>query len=180
MIHPDEKLYNRVKESGIIKCSENVTLFCSTVLNHNIIEEWKGDIKFFSTGTQGAKGVVQGLHKFPEIGAGFTVAYTAMALMVEMGYSVVELFGFDFCYLGNKRYAYEEHTYEDITDIDMTLMKTAENKYALTDNVMMKTLECCTKLVRDNPEIRFNVYGDGLFYNEELENLRTIRRQNAR
>jgi len=172
VIHPEECVWERS-----IKPLADMTgkiLYASTVVAHKAVSDCLdkgGSIKLFSTGKDGPKAIPATLGAFPMLGAGITVAYSALGILKYLGYTKVNIFGLDFSYINYKKYAWQEFSYEELKNSGLELVETSKRNPVLTDVTLLKSLESCKSIIKNNPDIKYLVYGDNLLYDDNMENL---------
>ena len=177
-IHPKEDLFKRCfkgKRLGI-----GVTFLFSTLCDRKTVKyiyDRKFDILFFNTGVDDEfKKEVFEKTKFPSLGSGFCVAYNAISAGIYMGFKKIKLYGLDFSYVDNKRYAFEEKIKMSDFDKKGMIIKGNMNDVPLiTDNTLLKSRDCVLNLIEQHPEIHFEVYGEGLLFNKKLKNLVNVK-----
>lgn len=174
-IHPKDDLYERCFSDKLLNNYKGyINWLFSTVTNKKVIFKCatlSGSMVFFNTTeNEGIKKEVFECTKYPKLGAGYTVGYSAIACAIYMGYKNIHIHGLDFCYLNNQKY------YKQSLDIGMIrestdLVPTRKGGVVLTDRIMIKSKNQVLKLIEENSEINFFVYGDGLIFNDKLKNL---------
>ena len=108
------------------------------------------------------------------LGAGHTVVYNALALLVFLGFKEIHIFGQDFCYLDYRRYAWQELSYDELSEKGPVLYESIKGKSVLTDDILLRSLDAVKRLIRDHSEIQFIIHGDGLLKDRGLSNLRSV------
>lgn len=170
-IHPGDELYERSFLNRTLFCA----LIASTLVNHNIVKKFVQHYKplyFFNTSKEeGIKEQVIKETGYPVIGSGLTVGYSALALAVYLGFKKVNVFGLDFAFVNNMKYYKESAKLEDIKERCCTTMESVSGKIVLTTDIMFQSRNSCLKLIEENPEVEFTVYGDGILYSKKLTNL---------
>lgn len=175
LIHPEDDVYHRTVERMKPEDIEGRNLYCSTVVSWECPVKWvehKGNLKFFTTGLAGPKKIATAIEDYPMIGAGLTVIYNGLAVMHYMGYREIHLYGCDFAYINNRRYAWQNYDYEDLIKMNPYLTKSISGSPVFTDSTLAKSIDCCRKFVEACSETGFVVHGDGLFTKEYNKNIR--------
>ncbi len=169
-IHPTEELYKRCYNEMI-----NMPLITSTLVYHKILTKWNihnKDFYMFNTSKEpGIKELVSKLTEYPVLGTGLTVGYSALTVANYLGFKKINIFGLDFCFLNNQRYADDELKFNDIKNQHLTIVSSLSGKPVFTTEVMLQSKNSCLKFIEEHPEVRFEVYGDGILYSKRLHNL---------
>jgi hypothetical protein len=179
VIHPDEDVYDR--------CYKDLDLnyhFCmllsSTVANNLVIKKWldkKRKVYFFNTSvdTSDIKNEVAEYTKYPSLGAGYSVGYSAITVAIYLGFSKINIYGLDFSYVDNKRYAFEKPIkFSEFNRRQFDVVCNNCDEMVITDTVLQKTRDSILYLMSKNLDIEFKVYGRGILFSDNLKNLISI------
>ena len=175
VIHPNEDVYGRaIKDLDNI---ENKILFSSSVAYHKCLLDWvnaQGKLILFNTSECGHKRLVNAFIKLPVLGAGITVAYSALTILKYLGYKKIKIFGLDFSYNNYKEYAFQKLDFKKICRLAPELMQSYSGNPILTNLTFLQSLKSCKDFISANRDIEFISYGDNLLYDNKINNLKNI------
>lgn len=175
-IHPNDDVYERCFRDIDI---DGIDLICSTLACPKVIEKFVSTnfgVYFFNTGNEGGiKKQVYEQTKYPVLNPGLTVGFSALSVAVYLGFKHIHIYGLDFCYKGNKKYAFESEVQLASLDKKMiTLVEDAKGRPVISDQVMIKSRDITLKFIEEHPDVTFSVYGEGLLYSSKLPNLKVL------
>ena len=178
VIHPHIDVFERCIDGVIVN---GVDLFCSTVVNKEVVEYWKefpdnveNRIFFFNTNREGLKKKIIQETGFPVIESGLTVANAAVNLGIYFGFKKITLVGIDCCYLYGKKYLGVDLKFNDKYNDNLFTVPNVFGDTVLTNDVMFRTRNSILNIIKKNSDVDFTVYGRGTVYNSEIPNLRNI------
>jgi spore maturation protein CgeB len=174
-IHPNKDVYERCY-SDINSKVHNVDLLASTLLYYEVVDKWineGGAVFFFNSSENGEiKKEVAEYTKYPIFDAGFSVAFSAISAAIYMGAKSINLFGLDFSYIDNKKYASKNSLLKEFKKNELLLTEDDRGLPVLTDSVLIKSRDCVLNLIKAHPDIMFYRHGRGILYGENVPNLR--------
>jgi len=173
VIHPNEDVYDRA-----IKDLENIEdkiLFASSVIHYKCLQDWvkvQGKLALFSTSNCGHKQLVNAYIDLPMLGAGVTVAYSALTILKYLGYKSIKIFGLDFSYNNYKEYAFQKLDFDKICRLSPELVQSVNSNPILTNLTFLQSLESCKNFIANNKDIEFISFGDNMLYDNKFDNLK--------
>lgn len=174
VIHPDDDVYERCYAD--FGCCSKITLLTSTLACHKVADRWiakDGKVVFFnSSGEEGVKKKVIERVNYPVFSSGLSVAYSAITAAIYMGFKKINLFGLDFSYVNNRKYAYKHCSFTDLNRSELLVVQDNKGSPVLTDHTLLRSRNSVLGLIKSNPDIEFKVFGRGILYNNEVSNLR--------
>lgn len=174
IIHATEDVVERSLDGSSLFSNTKVCL--STVAHWRACQkvvEQGNEVIWFHTSPDGSKKEVVDKYDCPMLGAGTSVAYSAITVALYMGFKEIDLWGIDFCYTKNQRYAFQEYSYDDLIRHRPILEKDARGNAVLTDMTLKSTLGGIKKLIMSRSDVKFRVHGNGLLYGD-FENLEVV------
>ncbi len=167
-IHPTE---NQAMHFEDVPQGETIFL-ASILLNNKVIHAWIGEKRvFMPAGTlkMGLEIPSEYENKLSLIESALAVSFTSTAISCHFGYKKIGLLGFDFSFVNNKKYAYENCNFDDEIKNGFIVRKDVNDAPVISTYVMIESCEYMIKLTHGQADIEFhNVSCAGLFYGDKI------------
>lgn len=173
VIHPKDDVYERCFANKPCNCD----LICSTLANPKVVKHFLDNdrnVYFFNTGCEGIKEQVFNFTKFPVLGSGFTVGFSALTVAKLLGFKEVKIHGLDFCYLNGEKYRNQKLNYTQMREEETLIVPDLNGHPVITSQIMVSSKNSCLEFMKSNPDIKFKVYGEGLLYSKDIPNLENV------
>jgi len=153
---------------------QDKTIFlASALLSNNVIHAWEGEKRLFvprGTLLMGMEIPEPYKKKVALIESALVVGFSATAMAIHLVYRKIAWLGFDFSYVNNQKYAYEDCIYDEEIRNGFIVRKDVNGSPVITNHIMLEACNYMAGLAIGQKNIDFyNLSNAGLLYGEEIK-----------
>jgi len=165
IIDPKEDQAKHFKDCN----TEKSILLASYLTSPKMLNEWKGNIKFFATSAANEK--YKPYEGLPRLSPGLTVIYSAMQFLIYTGCKRIIFVGCDLAYTNGFEYYNVELEKDKISEKSEDYIVTLDlhDKMTITTPVMIETRNLIREEVENRKDVVFiNASNDGIIHGENI------------
>jgi len=170
-IHPTD---DQAKHFEMVENDQTIFL-ASALLSNNVIHAWQGEKRIFvprGTLLMGMEIPEEYKKKVALIESVLVVGFSATSMAIHFGYEKIAWLGFDFSYVNNKKYAFENCRHDEEIRNGFIVKKDINDAPVITNYVMLDACKYMIALSDGQKNVEFyNLSNAGLLYGPEIKQM---------